>query len=160
MTLNELIDKNYNYILKACKDIAKGEAEDLLNDTYIVIHNKKGFELPSDNDGAVKYFIKCLHNQYKLYNSSFNIQKRGAETVQLDDREIAQEIESEFNQEAINEFKSILEDHERLFYELHYEERVSLMEIAREFRKIGMDRNIINKINEPITKKIKQKWKQ
>lgn len=143
------------------KRIAKSEAEDLLSSTYLIIFDKKNFELPNENDQAIHYFTACLNNNFKLYNSSFNRQKRGDIVFDSSFFETLQnEEESIVSQKTIVEFKDTLPDHERLLFELHYEDDLSLRSISEEFKSIGIDEHVIRRINTPLKEKIKTKWKQ
>ena len=161
MKIDELIKNNYKHLLQVAKRIAKSEAEDLLNSTYLVIFDKKNFELPKNNDEAVHYFIMCLNNNFKLYNSSFNRQKRGSEIVQGEEFfiNLTDTSESEINEQSISEFKETLQEHERILFELQYEEGLSLFAISEAF-KMSDGRRTVQKLSEPLKEKIKTKWKQ
>ena len=162
MKIDELIKNNYKHLLQVAKRIAKSEAEDLLSSTYLLIFDKKNFELPSNNDEAVHYFIMCLNNNFKLYNSNFNKQKRGSEIIQGEDffSNLTDAEDSEINERSISEFKDTLPEHERILFELHYEDEISLLSISEEFKKIGIDRDILRRYHKPLKEKIKTKWKQ
>ena len=160
MSLDELVKNNYTYILQCAKKIAQRDAEDLLNNTYISIFDKKDFQLPSDNEGAIKYFVKCLHMNYRFQKSSFNSEKRTKEILidSYDNKELI-EKNNEVDEVEITEFKDSLSEHELIVYELHYEDDVSLRSIAEEFKRVGLGEKTLRKINKNITDKINSKWK-
>nr|WP_298659794.1 hypothetical protein [uncultured Flavobacterium sp.] len=161
MTLDELIKNNYDYILKCAKKIAKNEAEDLVNCTYISIFDRKGFEFPQDNEGAVKVFVKYLHLNYTSQKRAFNADKRTREVL-IGNYEAKDLIEdgSEVDEIELKEFKETLNEPELIVYELHYEEDISLRSIAEEFKRVGLGEKALRKINKNITEKINNKWKQ
>lgn len=78
MSLAKLFTDNYDYLntvakrITRCKDIRM--APDLLNSTYMVIHEKKekGLFVPSESEEFVKWFSKCMKNYFKWPNSEFN----------------------------------------------------------------------------------------
>lgn len=161
MKLDVFINNNYSYLLTVAKRIAKSEAEDLLNNTYLIIFDKQNFELPDDNNGAIKYFVKCMSNNFSLSKSSFNSEKKKKE-VAIENyffESIQDDAEQEVSEKSITEFKSTLDEHEKIFFELHYEEEVSLRSIAKEFREISVDKEVVNKIKNRIKDKIIDKWK-
>lgn len=161
MKLDEFINNNYKHLLQVAKRIAKKEAEDLINSTYLIIFDKKNFKLPSNNEEAINYFITCLNNNYKFYNSSFNRQKRGDLTFESSYFEqLNQDEENDLNHVSIKEFKETLPEHERILFELRYEDEMSLLSISEEFKSIGLDRNVLRKIDKPLKEKIKSKWKK
>lgn len=162
MRLDEFIKDNYKHLLQVAKRIAKKEAEDLLSSTYLSIFDKKDFELPSNNEEAIKYFVACLNNNYKFYKSSFNAEKRGkdllVDSTFFEVVEIANE--NEITPSEVERFKETLPEHEQILFELHYECGVSIKSIAEEFKQISMDENVVRKLKKPIQNKIKDKWKQ
>lgn len=75
MSLAKLFTNNYDYLNTVAKRITRSRdqrmAPDLLNSTYLVMHEKGCPEFKTDED-FIKWFCKCMKNYFQWPNSDFN----------------------------------------------------------------------------------------
>ena len=67
--INRLIERNYSNLTKVAKRIAPQHFHDLLTDTYVNILNAK---VPETDEEFVKYFSRCMSNNFRNQKSTFN----------------------------------------------------------------------------------------
>lgn len=116
MTLSELFTYNYTYLNTVAKRITRCKnvhmAADLLNDTYLVIHEKQeaGLKVPENNDEFVKWFSKCMSNYFKWPNSSFNKLFNSKESLTIDNGYFQRNDERLIDQDALRDIEILVED--------------------------------------------------
>lgn len=164
MTLEQIFSDNYSYLHKIAIRIAGRNAEDLLTETYLTVHEKKK-GVPTKKNEFIKFFVKWMSNCHRWSQSSYNKQKTGKELL-VTEYEYTPVQESEPCKECLfNEielFKRTLPSHEKALFELHFEDKVSCRMIAQqlsfEFKYVVNPRSIERMVL-PIKKKIKdKKW--
>jgi len=166
MTLQALVNHNYKELNTAAINIAgnKNTGQDLMSSTYIALHDNPA-ELPKDNKGFIKFFTKCMSNQFKWSKSNFNKEFIPKEVItDFEYADIPEESEPckecLFNELEI--FKKALPPHEKILYELNIESKIPChqiaMELTKEFKYIVKTRSII-RLMAPIKNKLKnRKW--
>lgn len=181
--LSDLLNRNYKQIKVCARKISGNKADDVINETYLTLSNKK----PPVNDFEfVKWFTKTMDNNYKLRNSDFNKRYRSKELVCEEVPEQIENIDLDIFAEEINEetkelievasymrrdrallyldvldFKNTLPLHEKYLFEVYFEHGLSTREISEMESKLsGYDFGYqrVNQMVNEIKKKIKLKW--
>lgn len=163
MTLQALVSNNYPHLQKVARRIASRKdyrlAGDLLSETYRDVYEKKS-KFPEGNEEFVRWFSKCMHNQFRWSFSEFNKLTKVRETldIEIQDNTAADPdaiLDVELSAEGINEatmqmieissslgktktlqyievleFKRGLADYEKILFELYFESRLSTHVIA------------------------------
>lgn len=166
MILTQLLNDNYSDLNKVAFRITGNgmEANDLLTETYLNLHDKK-VNVPEIKNEFIKFFSKCMSNRFKWPNSSFNKLKpkeillENVEYIETEGKEPCKECM--FNE--IDIFKNLLPPHEKSLFELHFEDRIPCRMIAKELSieyKYAVNPRSIERLILPIKKKIKDKWKR
>lgn len=159
--INRLIERNHSYLTKVAKRIAPKHYHDLLTETYISLASAK---IPETNEEFIKYFSRCMSNNYRNQKSSFNknfvIKEINCNFVE------AQTVEEVCKDEIYTElmaFKNSLPTHEEILFELHFEHELSYEEISKLLSgKSGYEIHwwSMMKLIKPIREKLKHKeWK-
>ena len=120
--MNKLLADNYNDISLVASKISKHHKE-LINETYISIHH---LTPPTHKTDFVKWFSKCMVNQNKWQNSSFN------KAIKVNDINFTNDIPTPIELEPIdlNKAKQSLQMHEMELFALHFEMNLSATQIA------------------------------
>lgn len=174
-SLPDLVSRNYKTLKQVATNITKSRsfADDLINETYIIINNR-GHILPEDDLGFVKVYSKFMKYQAipetgKYRTSDFQRLIRPKE-VACFDMTLFEEIESELSDKVTKEimlaeiirFKQSLNALELVLFELHYEKGLTLTKIVEMYsdRDNEMSFNCLWKLYTPLKLKIKKfKWR-
>lgn len=159
--INRLIERNHSYLTKVAKRIAPKHYHDLLTDTYL---NLTTANIPEQNEEFIKYFSRCMSNNYRNQNSSFNknfvIKEINCNFAVIQD--VEEVCKDDIYSELID-FKNSLPTHEEILFELHFEHELSYADIAKHLTaKSGYEITISSmfKLIKPIREKLKNKqWK-
>lgn len=137
------------------------KATDLVTVTYMNIKEAKN-PVPCNQFEFIKYFSKCMNNEYKWIRSNYNQQSKSKELL----------IELEYKTPTVSEpcrqcmwgeveqFKITLPPHEKELFELYFEQGCSGYYIADELSKefgCKVTRKSIDRMIAPIKEKIKNK---
>lgn len=158
--INVLIERNIKSLSQVAKRITPKQSHDLITDTYLKIIERS---VPTNDHEFIKYFSKCMANNFNNQRSSFNknfvIKEINYNFIEEDNSE---DINKQDVYNELMEFKETLNTHEQILFELHYEQGMSCRDIAKSLRYnnyITSYRSIVRLIN-PINKKLKlKKWK-
>ena len=157
MRLNDLLSANYNELLKAAYKItgSKIEAQDILTETYLELHDKQ--IKVSDND-FIRFFCGSMRNSKRWVNSNYNKIRSKEFLTDIDQN---QTIEDEQIHVDIEPFKQSIPTHESILFELYYEQNKSCQQISNELKETGYEIHYksIQKLIKPIKIKLKA-WKQ
>lgn len=142
------------------KRITTKQHHDLLTDTYLNLIDCK---VPADDEEFIKYFSRCMSNNFKNQKSSFN---KNFVIREINNTFIEPEHQDDINKQAVYdeiiEFKQTLNTHEQVLFELHYEHGKSCREIAEglTYRNYKISYVSISKLIKPINTKLElKKWK-
>lgn len=159
----ELFNRNYKDILLRAKRITQRDnrrlAPDLINETYIVLHDKQT-KHPTVDFEFIKWYAKCMKNYYVWQNSTFNKHNRVKDSVELNESHLIDttdlDLEIAFTTEEtkelisissgmkqdrlltylqVIEFKETLPLHERYIFELYFENGLSARAMAEQLTK-------------------------
>ena len=159
--INRLIERNYSNLTKVAKRIAPQHFHDLLTDTYLNVLNAN---VPQDDQEFIKYFSRCMSNNYRNQKSTFNknfvikeINCNFVHTFEVED------VNKDDLIQELADFKKSLPTHEEILFELHFELNLSYADIAKKLSiKSGYDITVFSmfKLIKPIREKLKCKeWK-
>lgn len=159
--INRLIERNYSNLTKVAKRIAPQHFHDLLTDTYVNVLNAK---VPETDEEFVKYFSRCMSNNFRNQKSTFNknfvIKEINCTFAYSCEGE---EVDKDALLQELSEFKKQLPTHEQILFELHFELNLSYVEIAKKLTlKSGYEVSYASmfKLIKPIREKLKCKtWK-
>lgn len=159
MTLNTLLEKNYSYLSKVALHFTKNKerAHDLVIETYLDLTNK-GTKLPEPEDEFIRFFWKCMRNQY--YGHYTNFAKLACKEV-LINKEIEVLDDSDPSKVSVlmpevERFKTTLDDLDKTLFELIYEDDLTYKEIAEKYKENTGYEITINNISF-LAKKLKTK---
>ena len=127
--INGLIERNHSYLVKVAKRIAPKHYHDLLTETYVSLVNAN---VPEENTEFIKYFSRCMSNNYRNQNSTFNknfaIKEINCNFVTLIEPD---EVNKEDLYSELLAFKNSLPTQEEILFELHFEFGLSAANIAK-----------------------------
>ena len=161
--MNQLISENYDYLCVIGRRITgdKCKAIDLVSETYLWLKDNRN--VPSDNNGFIKFFCKSMHNQYRWERSDYNKNFRIHDGRQADDiAETNEQINTDEILSEIQDFKKSLPPHEERLFVLYFEFGKSLNDIARDLSIFGMrvHARSLKYLIAPINYKLKnKKWR-
>jgi len=159
MTLNELIRDCYTDLLRFSKSIVKNEtnARDLITECYLdLIERKKEYpKKPKDFKKWMFRYIQ-LHSMaaYGNYNKQFK--KREIPTESFEEIPNNEDRKSNEILHELKEFKSSLDELDKILFELIYEEKLSYRDIQRQYAELGFVISVgsICQLHRPLKQKI------